>query len=177
MPDRPRARVEDVLIETLDDGIVLYDRSNDTAHWLDASAAAVWRGADGQRTSAEIGQQCGLSEAAVADVLMRLDGLGLLGKPDPGVSRRAALKRMGKIGGTAAILAPVISSVAVPVALATASVCNKLSCSSTGRPTCASATSNANAVCTGNAACRAASTCNCTCVGTSTFSCTGTCTF
>ena len=122
MSDRPQARVEDLIVEDLDGGVVVYDRRNCTAHWLDASAASVWRMADGQRAVQQIARECDLSEPTVADVLLRLHGLELMAeKAGTGMPRRAALSRMARIGG-AAILAPVISSVVVPNALAASSV-------------------------------------------------------
>lgn len=174
----PDARSDELLIEDQDEGVVVYDRRNDTAHWLDAAAASVWRMANGQRTIAELAAVCCLSESAVSDVLLRLDGLELMQeKADDGVSRRAVLRRMAKIGGTAAIVGPIISTIVVPNALATSSVCAKVTCNGFSFANCNSAKRDANGDCTSAPGCRSASTCVGTCSVGFGFSYSGTCSF
>ena len=178
MSDRPQARMDDLVVEEVDDGVVVYDRRTETAHWLDSSAAKVWRHADGSRELSQIAVDTELSAATVAEVVDRLEGLDLvLGGSDDGVSRRAALRKVAKIGGTAAILAPVISSVVVPDALATASVCDKISCSGTSFTSCTTAHNNANTFCHGQTGCRSTSTCNGTCTTGTPNRWSGTCSF
>ncbi len=128
----PLARTEDVVVEEVDDGLIVFDRLSDTAHWLDPTAAAVWGMADGQSDIGMIAASCGKTEAEVADVLIRLEGLNLMVEQNgTGLSRRAALKKMAQVGGTAVAGAAVISTVVVPNAFATSSVCDKVSCMGT----------------------------------------------
>jgi hypothetical protein len=177
---KPEARTDDLLIEELDDGVVVYDRRDDSAHWLDSAAATVWRMSNAELTVPELAVRCGLDEPQVTDVLERLDGLDLM--VQPGVSRRAALRRIARVGGTAVVLAPVISSIAVPVALANTSQCAKVSCTTTQKDCAAAAKAqtDGDAICQAaiGAGCQATSTCvlagTCTTPG-HTFA--GTCTF
>jgi hypothetical protein len=164
---KPEARTDDLLIEELDDGVVVYDRRNDSAHWLDSAAAAVWRMSNAELTVGEIAVRCELDEEQVTDVLERLDGIDLM--VEPGVSRRTALRRIVRIGGTAVVLAPVISSIAVPVALANTSHCANVSCSNfvvtdcgTGKKPTAQAAGDAICKAAIGSGCQATSTCTLT---------------
>ncbi len=165
--------MDDVVVEEVDEGLIVFDRLGDTAHWLDPAAAAVWRLANGHSDVATIAAAIDTSEAEVADVILRLDGLNLMVEQSGGgISRRAALKRIAKIGGAAAAGAAVISTVAVPNALATTSVCDKIACTGTAQY-CGDAAANAAAYCRAQAACGRRSSCEGSCHtsgGTSTYS-------
>lgn len=177
----PHARAEDVVVEEVDGGLIVFDRLSDTAHWLDPAAAAVWGMADGHSDVGVIAASCGRTEAEVAEVLLRLEGLNLMEEQSGGgLSRRAALKKMAKVGGTAVAGAAVISTVVVPNALATSSVCDKVTCSTGGTTYqhCTDAQAAATGDCTSNPACRSQSVCNGTCGGSGshrTYS--GTCVY
>jgi hypothetical protein len=125
MQHMPLARKDDLLVEEIGAELVLYDRVSKVAHCLSADAAAVWRSCDGELSQAEIAVACGLSEAVVSEVLVRLEGMDLLvGIPQANVSRRVALKRFGKVGAATAVAVPLMLSVAVPPASASASTCS-----------------------------------------------------
>jgi hypothetical protein len=181
----PSIRTEDLVVEHVDGGMVVYDQRTNAAHWLDPDAAAVCRMADGRRTLDEVADSCELSKAAVADVLLRLHGLDLLtDEGDRNVSRRAALTRIAKLGGAAAVLAPVISSVVVPSAMAAGSQCASVACSGTHTGTSCedggsrSAHAEANAICMGSSSCRGTSLCAGTCLHTgSSFTYSGFCVY
>lgn len=167
------------MVEEVDDGVIVFDRLSDNAHWLDPTAAAVWGMADGHREIGVIAASCGKTEAEVADVVLRLEGLSLMVEQNGGgISRRAALKRIAKIGGTAAAGAAVISTVIVPNALATASVCDKIACSATvgDYQGCGQASYLAGQYCIQQPACSNRSSCEGSCTNqgaSSTYS--GTC--
>ena len=124
MEVNPAVRREGLVVDAGHDEVLIYDRRNDTAHCLDGAAALVWRAADGRRSLSEIARDCDLSEAAVAEVLLRLDGIELLvDDTREGVSRRALLRKIAKVSGAAVLAAPVISTVVIPAATAMASSC------------------------------------------------------
>src|SRR5690242_1678714 len=55
----PKARRDDLLLEELPAELLVYDQRTHRAHCLNASAAAVFRQADGSRTVAEIARRAG----------------------------------------------------------------------------------------------------------------------
>jgi coenzyme PQQ synthesis protein D (PqqD) len=130
MHSRPLARTDGVLTETLDGELLVYDLDGDVASHLNQMAALVWRSCDGHRTVAEIvtlvGQELG-EEVDEDSVLMALDSLlehDLIsaGYEDRGgaavaLSRRRFFRRVGLVGA-AALNAPVVYSLSVPVAAA-----------------------------------------------------------
>ena len=119
-----RARSEGIVIEEVDDELVVYVQSTQTAHALSTDAASVWRGCDGQRSAKDIACLVGLEEARVAQALDELSAAELLEEPD-GISRRAFYKRIAGLG--AAVSAPLIYSVAIPAASAAqSSTCGDL---------------------------------------------------
>lgn len=120
------ARRDDiVLTERLDDdSLVVYDERSQTAHALNGAAVQIWDALDGHRTPMELAQACNVDERVAREVLERLEALDLLEPvPGSGVSRRAVLGRAARIGGVAAVAAPLITSVAVPPAAMAASTC------------------------------------------------------
>ena len=88
VPARPRHGLAQVRI---DDEVVVYDASNDTAHLLNPSAAAIWSLLDGERDATAVGAVLadrfpGADEQVRADVQAALDafdGLGLLDDVEP----------------------------------------------------------------------------------------------
>jgi hypothetical protein len=127
---RPVARTEGLLTETLDDELLVYDLAGDTALHLNETAALVWRRCDGTRTVAELITlvRLELGEAVDADVvLMALDNLSDHGLISSGyeeregaavaLSRRRFFKRVGVTGGFA-LSAPVVYTALVPTAAA-----------------------------------------------------------
>jgi hypothetical protein len=117
---RPATRT-DLLTEPVGDGAVVYDTREHQVHALDGDAARVWRALDGRCSVAQLAEVCGLSEAVVANVLLRLDALDLLAEQsDDTVSRRVALRRLVKLGGAAMLALPLITTVAIPTSAAMA---------------------------------------------------------
>jgi hypothetical protein len=125
MPITPRARTNELLIEELEDELLVYDLAADRAHRLNATAAAVFRNADGKRTVTELvdvlaGEVGGLADEDL--VLITLDGLveaGLVEEyekrstKDARSSRRKFIARAGAVGAAAASL-PVVHSIVAP---------------------------------------------------------------
>jgi len=112
------ARTQDVVVEELDGGLVIYDGREAQAHWLDPSATAVWRACREPRTEAEIAGAAGLEGPTCGVVLYQLIDLGLVEpRSGPGYSRRAVIQTAAKLGLAGAIGAPIISAV-VPAAAA-----------------------------------------------------------
>lgn len=127
MPITPRARTTELLIEELEDELLVYDLAADRAHRLNATAATVFRHADGERTVAELvdvlAEQAEVGVLADEDlVLITLDGLveaGLVedytqrSTKDTRTSRRKFIARAGAVGAAAASL-PIVHSIVAP---------------------------------------------------------------
>src|SRR4051794_39667462 len=99
LTDFPRARSKDLVTETIDSEIVVYDGLSKDAHCLAPLAAVVFSHADGTRSLADIAAiaTTELNEtvdvAAVELTLAELDDRGLIeGAPQTGVSRRDMLR-------------------------------------------------------------------------------------
>jgi hypothetical protein len=123
--DQPKARTEGIISEFVDDDVVVYDAASQTAHSLSAAVASVWEVCDGNRTAQQIADQCSLEQALVARAISELGECGLLDDgplelASSGISRREAARRLAKVGG-AALVGPLIYSVAVPAAYAVGS--------------------------------------------------------
>lgn len=114
--DRPLARTVGLLVETVGEETVVFDRNSKKAFRLNRSAAIVWSRCDG-KTSIEdlagiVQRELGLSESAeplVEIALQQLDSLDLLEGP-PVITRR----RMGRKIAAAAALIPVVAAITVP---------------------------------------------------------------
>jgi hypothetical protein len=106
---RPQAR-GDVISESFESELLVYDPVKHMAHCLTAEVARVWQRCDGTRSAAKIAQATALEREVVDAALVALVDRGLL----VGYSRRQAL-------WLAAATAPLIYSVAVPTAAAAAS--------------------------------------------------------
>jgi hypothetical protein len=125
MPITPRARTNELLIEELEDELLVYDLAADRAHRLNATAAAVFRHADGKRTVAELVDVLAEEVGEVSDedlVLITLDGLVEAGLVEDyekrstkaaRSSRRKFIARAGAVGAAAASL-PVVHSIVAP---------------------------------------------------------------
>jgi hypothetical protein len=118
----PLSRTEDLIVEELDDGLLIYDTRNDRAHSLQSAAARVWQRADGDTTPEELREELGLDAGTVDRALAELESCGLLevapaaaadGPSGAGTTRRELGIRAAKFGGAVAA-APLIVSVAAP---------------------------------------------------------------
>ncbi len=124
--ERPKARSQGLTVQELDTEVMVYDETAARAHCLNATAAMVWRYCDGNTTVAAMAARLGADAGAPVDddiVLLALSELGdrgLLERPVRGhvggaVSRRQALVRLG---ATAGILLPMITSLVAPTSAA-----------------------------------------------------------
>jgi len=121
----PRARTEGLRLESLDDDLLVYDLDRNRAHRLNATAALVWRNADGQRSVADLAEVLRQSLDDVADenlVLCSLDRLAaarlLENAPErtadaARASRREFVRKVGAVGALSLLL-PVVTSIAAP---------------------------------------------------------------
>jgi hypothetical protein len=119
---KPTARWRNVFKEQLQDEVLLYDKTNNKAHCLNASVAAVWEHADGLRSIDDIADivsnelQIPRDRSVILLALQELDAAGLLessGVEHKLPSRREATRRLALAGGSAAAL-PFITSVIAP---------------------------------------------------------------
>ena len=155
----PEARSEGLLIEKLADEVLVYDLDRHKAHCLNRTAALVWDCCDGKSTVAQMAARVEdetnlpVGQDLVWLALDQLSKTGLLVEPlyrqkaSSGISRRQVVRR---IGLTAAVALPLITSILAPRAV------DAVTCVHTG------------GACTTSAQC-----CNgCTCVSNV---CSGTC--
>jgi len=136
----PRARTEGLRLESLDDDLLVYDLDRSRAHRLNATAALVWRNADGQRSVADLAALLRESLDAAADenlVLCSVDRLAAAGlleadaRPVDVVraSRREFVRKVGGVGALSLLL-PIVTSIAAPTraqAQSSPSTCNSQS--------------------------------------------------
>jgi hypothetical protein len=121
----PQARKDGLLLETLGEELLLYDRDSHTAHCLSPIAARVWRHCDGERDPTDLAVLAGVSESLVADALHELREKDLLvAEPAlmqstvPGISRREAIGRAARYGAAAAAGSMIVSATAATPAMA-----------------------------------------------------------
>jgi hypothetical protein len=142
---KPKARVKNLLTETVGDELVVYDQERKTAHRLNKTAATVWRHCDGINSVTEIVQhlQSELNEAADENlVLLSLDRLQAVHLMEESVkltsqqtrtSRREFVRKVGTVG-ILSVLLPLITTLTVPTA-AQAQTCSQ-SAGTTGTIAC-----------------------------------------
>ncbi|MBX3287245.1 MAG: PqqD family protein [Actinobacteria bacterium] len=117
----PRARREGLTVETIDNEVLVFDEASQRMHCLNRSAALVWAYCDGRTPVAEMARRLGseLGVEADADVvhfaLRQLAEQDLLEEapalPSGGaLTRRQLLARLG----AAAVIVPVVTSIAAP---------------------------------------------------------------
>jgi hypothetical protein len=112
-----------VLQQTLGDELIIFDPLTDRAHALDPLAAQVWQALARPADVAELVLRTGLTADQVVIALLQLDELTLLVEPpdsEARLRRRDALRRAGLVIA-AGVVAPVITTLAVPAATAAAS--------------------------------------------------------
>ena len=146
--DWPKAKTEGFVAQRLDDELVVYDESTQTAHSLSAVAAQVWEHCDGELTPAEIADAVGLAPELVERAVRELRECELL-EPPSGYSRREATIRFAKIGGVA-FAAPLIYSVAIGPATAAASCTAAGGTCSTGATCCTGTCTAGHCACSAN---------------------------
>jgi len=119
----PEARREGLVVQELSDEVLVYDRNRNKAHCLNRTAALVWHHCDGKRSVAEIARAIsGTSNVPFDEELVWLGveqlsqvhllrESGLAAEYKNGVSRREVMRR---IGLTAAVALPVVTSIIAP---------------------------------------------------------------
>jgi len=122
---KPRARKEDIVVQSLADEVLVYDLKRHKAHCLNDTAVMIWKHCDGKTDIAgmrrilekELKTQIdedviflGLEQLKSRHLLVN-DSIGTAGKMSP--ARRAALK---KLGAAALISLPAIISLVAPTA-------------------------------------------------------------
>ena len=151
----PDARRQGLLVQELSDEVLVYDRERNKAHCLNRTAALVWNRCDGTRSVEEIAFAIaeeintpvdedlvwlGVEQLGKANLLHQRTGMPELSS---GLSRREVIRR---IGLTAAIALPVVTSIVAPTASQAAN-CRTAGQSCTTGPQCCSTICNAG-ICT-----------------------------
>jgi hypothetical protein len=119
----PRARAEGLLVREMPDGeLMIYDTERHQGHSLNRMAALVWRHCAGQTNVRELvallhQHHLAANEDVVWLALDRLERAHLLQErlayPAEEISRRAAIRKLGRAAGLAALI-PVVTSIAAP---------------------------------------------------------------
>lgn len=160
----PRARERGLIVRELEEETIVYELETDRAHCLNPISATVWKHCDGRTTVSEIAdilratQPSPVGEDTVWQAVLQLAQYDLLeeqvSRPTRGsMSRREWMKRTGL---TAAVVFPLITSLAVPSAAMAASTCSAPSGRSDGCP-CSNGSFCANGCCM-NGTCQSPST-------------------
>jgi hypothetical protein len=134
----PQARERGLLWRELPDGLMVYDQERHEAHSLNQTAALVWRRCNGKTSVPELAamlpQELNLpaDEELIWLALQRLQNAHLLQQPlrprtEPAISRREAIRKLGKAGAAVALV-PLVTTIASPPASAQASPSNVASC-------------------------------------------------
>jgi hypothetical protein len=122
---KPRAKLDGLLTEALEDELIVYDQDRHRGHCLNRTAALVWRHADGQRTIADLVSILQAELDPVADenlvwhALDRLNTAHLLEEPplrstdEMRAARRQFISKIGVVG-VATLLLPLVTSVVPP---------------------------------------------------------------
>lgn len=122
-----KARHRSLLDCNVDDGLVVYDHERNEAHYLNRSAAVIWKHCDGKTDVPELAAllpdacQLPADEDVVCLALKRLDDARLLQEPlngDPriaAVTRRDVMRRLS-VAGILSIMLPAVTSVLIPSA-------------------------------------------------------------
>ena len=107
---------DELVLEELDGGLVVYDPRSDEAHWLEPGSADVFRACAAGEAPRDVRRLAGASLS-----LRELISRGLVDDvPDGDVSRRAMLRTTAKVTVAGAVAAPILT-VVVPAAAAHAS--------------------------------------------------------
>lgn len=129
----PLARTDELVVEHAGDEVLIYDERTAAAHCLSTTAASVWRASDGRTTVEELSTKLQLDRETVVAALAQLEECELLDVPQlDGITRRDATMRLAKVGAAAAVVGPLISSIAAPTPALAASqaACLLLGCTS-----------------------------------------------
>ncbi len=137
--NKPRARREGLVVQTLPDETLVYDLDRDLAHCLNQTATLVWNRCDGSRTTRQIARAISNDLNHPVDekfVWVALDQLSrnhlLINGATPrsaGMGRRDVIKALAV---SAAVAVPVVASIVAPMPAQAATGCipNGSGCSS-----------------------------------------------
>ena len=121
----PEARREGLVVQEMSEEVLVYDRERNKAHCLNRTAALVWSHCDGNKSVAEMAHAIAEETDAPVDEDLIWLGVEQLSKthllreravmPEhkTGLSRREVMRR---IGLTAAVALPVVTSIVAPTA-------------------------------------------------------------
>ena len=121
----PEARREGLVVQEMSEEVLVYDRERNKAHCLNRTAALVWSHCDGNKSVAEMARAIAEETNAPVDEDLIWLGVEQLSKmhllrerammPEhkTGLSRREVIRR---IGLTAAVALPVVTSIVAPTA-------------------------------------------------------------
>jgi hypothetical protein len=121
----PEARREGLVVQEMSDEVLVYDRERNRAHCLNRTAALVWNHCDGNSSVAEMARAIAEETSVPVDEDLIWLGVDQLSKthllreraqmPEhkAGLSRREVMRR---IGLTAAVALPVVTSIVAPTA-------------------------------------------------------------
>ena len=121
----PEARRKGLVVQEMSEEVLVYDRERNKAHCLNRTAALVWSHCDGKSSVAQLARAIAeeTNEPIDEDLIWlgveQLSKTHLLREPalipeqKPGLSRREVIRR---IGLTAAVALPVVTSIVAPTA-------------------------------------------------------------
>lgn len=144
----PAARKADLVVEEVPGETLVYDLKSHKAHCLNRTAALVWKQCDGKRTAEQIARkvETEMGTTVSAEVVWmavdRLEKLRLLQAPverAPGMTRMSRREVVRRLGITAAVALPLITSIRSPLALQAISGCGRggAPCGGANPPCCA----------------------------------------
>jgi hypothetical protein len=119
--NEPLARSRGLLLETVGEETVVFDRDSKKAYRLNRSAAIVWRHCDGktseQGLAGILATELKLTEPAqpiVTMALQRLEALGLMESTAPIDNPSVTRRHVGRKVAVAAALIPLVAVIALP---------------------------------------------------------------
>ena len=116
----PKARRKGLLVEELPTELLVYDQKNHRAHCLNASAASIFKSADGTMTLAELARAASdrlgapFSEDLALLALEELDKNDLLETPLPMAAQGPSRRDFVKLGAASAVLVPLVMAITAP---------------------------------------------------------------
>jgi hypothetical protein len=122
----PCARTEGLVVQALPDEVLVYDLERHKAHCLNSTAGLIWKRCDGQSSVAEMIRilerevKTPVPEAVVWLALHQLGKARLLAQRVHGAGGEARISRreiMRRIGRTAAVTLPLVTSLVAPTAV------------------------------------------------------------
>lgn len=128
----PKARIDNIVVQNIEDEVLIYELTTNQAFCLNATSALIWQLCDGKTSICEISRrlsahlQSSINEDLIWLALAQLKKENLLAGaeslPDKfeGSNRREIIKR---VGSACMAALPVISSLVAPPATSAASVC------------------------------------------------------